>query len=74
MKFLSDVDHRHKVQSHYVSNIIRKPAVTNMSTLRKFEVIDLYDKYKVHRICCNATVRKQNCAYNKSALVILVNM
>jgi len=44
MKFVSDVVHEYKVQSHYVSNIIRKPAVTNMSTLGKFEVIGLYDK------------------------------
>ena len=41
-----------------------------MATLRKFEVMGLYDKFSVHRICCNATIR----TYNKTALVILVDM
>jgi len=49
VKFIRDVDHKHKAQSHYVSNIIRKSSMTNMSTLRKFEVIGLYDKYNVQQ-------------------------
>jgi len=45
-----------------------------MAKLQKFEVIGLYDKYNVHRIWCNATIRKQHCTYNKTALVTLVDM